>query len=162
MGPQVHIRVISWNLRMRVGPAAARQAALVANLSPDIACLQEVNPTSMKTWELESGLGWLTATGLVELPAPRRLTFGAVVAGGSRTTGQQLPQLDVGFPERVARAVVTVGAKDFTVASYHAPPGVSWGIEKVRQALAFAEWLSAVEGPAIPGADANTPEGGCT
>lgn len=152
------LRIISWNLRLRVGRAAARQAALIADLSPHIACLQEVNSTSIPTLELESGLEWLTGTVPSESPSSRRSAFHAIVAGGLRTTGTQLPRLDVPFPDRTASAVVTVGAAELTVASYHAPPGASWGILKVRQALTFAEWLTAVSGPAILGADANTPK----
>ena len=41
--------------------------------------------------------------------------------------------------------------------SYHAPPGVSWGIVKPRLAVAFAFWLSRHNGALLFGADANTP-----
>ena len=41
--------------------------------------------------------------------------------------------------------------------SYHAPPGVSYGIVKPRQAVAFASWLSSQNGPLLFDADANTP-----
>jgi hypothetical protein len=33
-------------------------------------------------------------------------------------------------------------AQPFIAVSYHAPPGVNWGIFKSRQAHAFASWLS--------------------
>lgn len=42
-------------------------------------------------------------------------------------------------------------------AVYHAPPGVSWFEKKAQQAVAFADWVAAVDGPVILGADANTP-----
>ncbi len=45
----------------------------------------------------------------------------------------------------------------FIAVSYHAPPGVSYGIVKPRQAVAFASWLSTQNGPLLFGADANTP-----
>lgn len=159
MVQEPRIRIISWNLRLLVGPAVARQAALIAKLSPDIACLQEVNSKSIQALRLHSGLVWQTSTTPVELPRSRRSAYQAVVAGASGTTVQRrLPALDVPFPERVARAVVTAGDAELTVASYHAPPGRTWGVEKVRQALIFAQWLSTVTGPTILGADANTPE----
>lgn len=44
-----------------------------------------------------------------------------------------------------------------TVVSYHAPPGVNWGIAKARKAVAVARWLSAQPGPVLLGADASTP-----
>ena len=45
----------------------------------------------------------------------------------------------------------------FIAVSYHAPPGVNYEIVKPRQAVAFASWLSAQDGPLLFGADANTP-----
>jgi hypothetical protein len=41
--------------------------------------------------------------------------------------------------------------------SYHAPPGVAFGIVKPRQAVSFASWLTTQNGPLLFGADANTP-----
>src|SRR5215470_11544170 len=45
----------------------------------------------------------------------------------------------------------------FIAVSYHAPPGVTYGIIKPQQAVAFARWLSTQNGPLLFGADANTP-----
>jgi hypothetical protein len=53
-------------------------------------------------------------------------------------------------------ATSTGGAEIFAV-SYHAPPGVRYGIAKPRQAVAFASWLNGHLGPVVFGADANTP-----
>jgi hypothetical protein len=68
-----------------------------------------------------------------------------------------LPRIDVPFPERIVSATVNTGGSELTATSYHAPPGASWGIDKVRQAVSFSDWLSGRNGPAILGADANTP-----
>ena len=62
-GAGAAIRIISWNLRLLVGPAVASQAALIARLSPDIACLQEANSNSIQTLGAQSGLPWRTSTG---------------------------------------------------------------------------------------------------
>lgn len=64
---------------------------------------------------------------------------------------------DVPLPERTLLAEVTVDGTGLTAVSYHAPPGVNWGIVKARQAVAVARWLSAQPGPVLLGADANTP-----
>jgi hypothetical protein len=64
---------------------------------------------------------------------------------------------DVPLPERTLLAEITVEGLGLTAVSYHAPPGVSWGIDKPRQAVALARWLSAQQGPVLLGADANTP-----
>jgi hypothetical protein len=64
---------------------------------------------------------------------------------------------DVPLPERILLADTTVDGRDLLAVSYHAPPGVSWGITKPRQAVAFARRLSVRQGPVLMGADANTP-----
>ena len=61
---------------------------------------------------------------------------------------------DVPFPERTM--VCDFG--DWMACSFHAPPGVSWGILKPRQAVAIANWLQKVKKPIWFGIDANTPE----
>ena len=53
-------------------------------------------------------------------------------------------------------AVATTGVEVFA-ALLPRPPGVSYGIAKPRQAVAFASWLEGHRGPALFGADANTP-----
>lgn len=50
------------------------------------------------------------------------------------------------------------GDTEMTVVSYHAPPGVTWGIDKPQQAIALARRLALCRGPVLVGADANTPE----
>jgi hypothetical protein len=75
---------------------------------------------------------------------------------------------DGGKPNRVAAHEIRLSDRillietqtegtPFIAASYHAPPGTSWGIVKPRQAVAFASWLSEQKGPLLFGADANTP-----
>lgn len=55
-----------------------------------------------------------------------------------------------------ASVATTVGTVTF--ASYHAPPGVRWGLVKVEHAHALMSWIHSTPGPIIVGADANTPE----
>jgi hypothetical protein len=64
---------------------------------------------------------------------------------------------NVPLPERILLAETIVDEQELIAVSYHAPPGVNWGIIKPRQAVAFARWLSAQKGPVLLGADANTP-----
>jgi hypothetical protein len=49
------------------------------------------------------------------------------------------------------------GPHVITVASYHAPPGVTYKRLKPQQAVQFAKWLTTLQGPVLLGADANTP-----
>ncbi len=64
---------------------------------------------------------------------------------------------DLPLPERSMIARVPLGGMDTLVASFHAPPGVNWGLKKPEQGVGFARWLSSVDWPVIFGADANTP-----
>ncbi len=57
------------------------------------------------------------------------------------------------FPERT----IVCDFGDWIACSFHAPPGVSWGVSKPRQAVAIATWLRDVEKPVWFGIDANTP-----
>ncbi len=61
------------------------------------------------------------------------------------------------LPERILLAGTTVEGLSLTAVSYHAPPGVSWGIVKPRQAVTVARWPAAQHGPVLLGADASTP-----
>jgi hypothetical protein len=63
----------------------------------------------------------------------------------------------VRLPERILLIEIQIEGTPFVAASYHAPPGVTWGIVKPQQAVAFASWLSRQNGPLLFGADANTP-----
>ena len=61
------------------------------------------------------------------------------------------------LPERTLHALMQLDGREVRVATYHAPPGVSWLERKPQQAVAFAAWLGTSVGPVILGADANTP-----
>jgi hypothetical protein len=65
---------------------------------------------------------------------------------------------DLPLPERMIYGTVVTPAGVVTLASYHAPPGVGWGIIKVQHAHRLRDWVNATPGPLIVGADANTPE----
>jgi hypothetical protein len=87
-------------------------------------------------------------------PARRR---GVAIAGhGLRLCRSWL--LDgIRFSERVLFIETQIKGTRFIAVSYHAPPGVTWGTVKPRQAVAFASWLSRQNVPLLFGADANTP-----
>jgi endonuclease/exonuclease/phosphatase family metal-dependent hydrolase len=153
------LRIVSWNLRLRVGQALTQEAALLRELAPDVCCLQEVNSNAIQRLRLEAGFSWLTPGRAVESskPGSRRSSYLAAVADTDRLTATELPALKVPFPERIAMARITFDARDVVVSSYHAPPGASWGILKVEQARKFTDWLVRQPGSALLGADANTP-----
>jgi hypothetical protein len=151
------------------GPKTAkRQGDLLRQLAPDLMLLQEVNPSSSEVLSEAAGADWMVraidlCTGESDGSPTRRLV-GVAIAGRGRPLRRKwlLPRrwwlLDqIRFPERVLLIKIQTEGTPFIAASYHAPPGVTWGIFKPQQAVAFASWLSRQNEPVLFGADANTP-----
>lgn len=66
---------------------------------------------------------------------------------------------DIPSPERSPVAHVSVAGVPVWVASWSAPPGVSWGkAAKGRQVNRFAAWLRERPGPTLVGIDRNAPK----
>jgi endonuclease/exonuclease/phosphatase family metal-dependent hydrolase len=61
-------------------------------------------------------------------------------------------------PERTLIGEIEGGVGHFTAASLAAPPGVRWGVGKLRQKERIAAWLRDRTGPVVFGMDANTPK----
>jgi hypothetical protein len=163
------MRVVSWNLHNRNPKAAKRQGDLLRELHPDLMLLQEVNPGSSAVLRAAAGADWMVrAIGLCtpepNKPPVRRLV-GVAIAGRGLPLRRKwllprrwwLPE-QIRQPERVLLIETQTEGTPFIAASYHAPPGVTHGIVKPQQAVAFASWLSTQNGPLLFGADANTPE----
>lgn len=154
--------MVSWNVAYRVGAAAVLQGEWLAALrpAPDIVLLQEVNPNSVDALCAAAGLTWCRLAVDVRMPEagdrPVRRR-GVAIAGAGPEPTQAFLLEGLPLPERTLIAPLRVAGIDVQVATYHAPPGVSWFEEKPRQAVVFARWLAAVSGPVLFGADANTP-----
>lgn len=155
------VRVVSWNVAYRVG-AARTQGQWLAALQPSasVVLLQEVNPNSIKVLCEAAGLTWwklavdLRKPEAGDRPVRRR---GVAVAGIGPEPSKVKILATLPLPERTLICRLRLGGTDTTVASYHAPPGVSWKEKKPQQAVGFARWLAATQGPVLFGADANTP-----
>ena len=154
------MRVVSWNLYNRGVAGARLQGELLRKLSPDLILLQEVNPGSAETLRQEAGADWLIcAADLRQRAAGDRpvRSRGVAIAGRGLPSQRAWSPADVPMPERILLVQTSIEGLDLTAVSYHAPPGVSWGIIKPRQAVTFARWLAVQQGPMLLGADANTP-----
>jgi hypothetical protein len=154
------LRVVSWNIAFRGREAAERQGRLLRESAPDLMLLQELNPGSSEVLARAAGADWIVRAIDLRDPeeedSPVRRRGVAVAGHGLRLCCSWL--LDgIRFPERVLLIGTLMEGTPFIAASYHAPPGVTWGIIKPRQAVAFASWLSTQNGPLLFGADANTP-----
>jgi endonuclease/exonuclease/phosphatase (EEP) superfamily protein YafD len=154
------MRVVSWNIHFRGPEAAKRQGALLRELAPDLMLLQELNPAASAVLADAAGADWiiraidLRAAEPDDTPVRRR---GVAIAGRGLPFCRSWLLDEIWLPERILLIETQTEGTPFVAVSYHAPPGVSWGIVKPRQAVAFASWLSRQNGPLLLGADANTP-----
>jgi endonuclease/exonuclease/phosphatase family metal-dependent hydrolase len=156
------LRVLSWNVRYVIGQAARREAEFLSSLDPpaDIVLLQEVNRHSAEDLRRLGGLDWLRLASDLRRRGPNEPSVRqrGVAIGARLAMPISFGLLDgAPFPERAMHGVIKLGRRTITVASYHAPPGVTWKLKKVEQAVSFADWLRSVAGPTLLGADANTP-----
>src|SRR5258706_8867508 len=152
------MRVVSWNVPFRGRVAAQRQGDLLRTLSPELILLQEANPGSADVLRQAAGADWLIRA--VELrsrdPDDRPVrSRGVAIAGRGQPPARAWLPAAVALPDRILAAQMKFGGLLLPAVSYHAPPGVSWGLIKPA---AFASWLATVTGPVILGADASTPE----
>jgi hypothetical protein len=154
------VRVASWNVAFRAGAVTQRQGELLRSLGPDLILLQEVNPGSAEILRRAAGADWLVRAIDLRAPAPDDRPVrsrGVAIGGRGRPPARAWLLADVPLPERILVAETRVDGMGLTAVTYHAPPGVSWGLVKPRQAVAFASWLAAQSVPIVLGADANTP-----
>ena len=126
----------------------------------DVVLLQEANVSSLEVLRDAAGLDWAVTAYDAGAPYPGgRSGRGRVTAvagrGDEPTLARILP--DLPLPERMVFARISTPLGPITMASYHAPPGVSHGFVKVQHAHALRDWVDTTGGPIVVGADANTP-----
>jgi endonuclease/exonuclease/phosphatase family metal-dependent hydrolase len=154
------VRVVSWNIAFRGREAAKRQGGLLRQLAPDLMLLQEVNPSSSDYLAETAGADWIVTAIDRRTPEPDDQPVrghGVAIAGHGPRPSRSWLLDDIGLLERILLIETQIEGTPFIAASYHAPPGVTYGIVKPRQAVAFASWLTTQNGPLLFGADANTP-----
>jgi len=155
------VRVVSWNIAFRGPKAAKRQGCLLRKLAPDLMLLQEVNPGSSEVLRAAAGADWMVRAidmRLTRSPddSPMRRRGVAIAGHGLRPCRSWLLG-EIRLSERILFIETQTEGTPFIAVSYHAPPGVTWGIVKPQQAVAFASWLSTQNVPLLFGADANKP-----
>lgn len=150
------MRVGSWNVNRRVGQAASDQGAFLRDNGIEIVAIQEGNANSLEKLCEAAEYEWFYngVDFAKDLPKENARRLGAVIAGKGPRPIQCFVFENVPFPERTM--VCDFG--DWIACSFHAPPGVSWGISKPRQAVAIAAWLRYINKPIWFGIDANTPD----
>jgi hypothetical protein len=123
--------------------------------------LQELNPGSAAVLADAAGADWMIRAIDLRTPEPNESPGrrrGVAIAGHGVAPRRAWLLDGIRLSERTLFIETqTADGTPFIAASYHAPPGVTWGIVKPQQAIAFASRLSTQNGPLLFGADANTP-----
>src|SRR6516225_1028195 len=160
VGEDKQVRVVSWNTNFPGRKTAKRQGDLLRELDPDLMLLQEVNPGSSEVLRAAAGADWMVRAIDLRTPEPNDTPVrrrGVAIAGHGLHPCRSWLLGEIRLSERILLIETQTEGTPFIAVSYHAPPGVSWGIVKPRQAVAFASWLSTQNAPLLFGADANTP-----
>jgi hypothetical protein len=154
------MRVVSWNVNFPGARRADRLGAVLREDSPDLVLLQEVNPRSAGVLRQAAGVDWIVRADEADAPVYGTSAPSHVVAVAGYGPRPRHATLIAGVPHpfRILLVTTAIDGAEMTAGSYHAPPGASYGIDKARQAVAFARWLAGQPGPLLFGADANTPE----
>ena len=179
----MRLRVVSWNLDSRPTGQLDAKVALLREVAPDLALLQEVRRPVYKTllphalahermFERTRLFSWgALSTDLSDPPGSDR-RLGCAVLGVDRTallSARLLPAeafpvpgaATIGFVHRTVAARVAVpGARTLLACSFHARPAVSRETDSLRPAFhtGIASWLAAQEGTVVFGMDAGAPE----
>ena len=130
------------------------QAELVAAISPDLVCLQEVTANSGPRWAValaDAGLGH-TVIGRPE-PDPDRARRPLSVLIASRHPLSEVPIADLPWPERA----VAVRVEGLEFVGVHSPISPSPGLAKVLTHEALHRHLAGGSGPRVVCGDLNTP-----
>ena len=122
------------------------EGRFLAEQGIEIVALQEVNAGSIDELCEAAGFDWYRSALELRLPGDdegpgRRL--GVAVAGRGDPPSSISLVPGVPMPERT----IVADFETHYVCSFHAPPGVSWFIDKARQAVAIAEWMAKVDKP---------------
>jgi endonuclease/exonuclease/phosphatase family metal-dependent hydrolase len=179
----VRLRVVTWNLDSRPTGQLDAKVALLRQVAPDLALLQEVRRPVYKTllphalahermFERTRLFSWGALSTDLSSPPGSDRRLGCAVLGVASTallwarllpaTAFPVPGADtIGFVHRTVAARVAVpGARTLTACSFHARPAVSRETDSLRPAFhtGIADWLAAQTGTVLFGMDAGAPE----
>src|SRR6202030_1204319 len=102
-----------------------------------------------------AGADWMVSAIDLRTPKPNDTPVrrhGVAIAGHGLPPVRSWLLDEILLSERILFIETQMEGTPFIAVSYHAPPGVSYGIVKPRQAVAFASWLRTQTGPLLFGA----------
>jgi exodeoxyribonuclease III len=143
--------LLSWNVAGRL-KRQPEQAALIAELGPDLVCLQEVIPRSAPAWtDALRAAGWDHVA--VAQPNPGRSERPLSVLTAARGPLAELPVGEVPWSERVLATRID----GLELVNVHSPISPKPGLVKVRTHEVLHAHLAAGNGPRALCGDLNTP-----
>jgi exonuclease III len=145
--------LLCWNVAGRV-QRQPEQAELIAELAPDLVCLQEIRPSTLRAWtDALNAVGYehvlAARADAAASDTDRRLSV--LTAARSRLTERTIP--DLPWPERVLATRV----EGLELVNVHSPISPKPDLAKVRTHEAVHAHLAAARGPAALCGDLNTP-----
>ena len=155
-----YMRIATWNVNYRGRAVGGSLGRLVRDNDVELILLQEANPSSLHELTAAAGLDWV----ITAFDAGARVPDGTGRRRVAAIAGRGHPPIETGvlphlaLPERMLFARLETELGPMTIASYHAPPGVSWGRTKVHHAHELLRWINRTEGMLVVGSDANTPQ----
>jgi exonuclease III len=153
----VHWRVASWNLdwwarnRRRISPWE-----LICQANADVFALQEVRGSEVRTIRSHHTGISIFSQEVYPRGTLRWMGCGLLLPKSAKVLGvgvvDELPK-----PQRGLWARVALPVGELTLVSWHAPNRVGDGLDvKMNAYRAMTDWLAAVDGPVVLGADLNT------
>jgi exonuclease III len=150
----------SWNVNSR--RLTVDHVELIRRAGCDVVALQEVSADFHAELASRPLFHWSVSSLTLRAPGPaegRARRMGCSIFGRSPFRFVASSVLaHVAFPERTVVVVAETDTGPHTFASFHTPPGASWGEIKPATLKAIAEWLSEQKGRVVIGIDANTPK----
>jgi exonuclease III len=147
----MHMMLLCWNVAGRL-KRQPEQAELIAELGPDVVCLQEIIPRSAPVWtDALRAAGWEHCA--IAQPDGARPERPLSVLTAARTPLTQLRIADVPWSERA----LATRLDGLELVNVHSPISPKPNLAKVRTHEAVHAHLAAARGPRALCGDLNTP-----
>jgi exonuclease III len=127
----VAMRLVSWNVNGRYGPALKKQIELVGQADPALVCLQQVRSESVDAWTTALEAKGLTVETTRHLVGERTY-FLLLAHGGRQVERKPARSFEVPHPELVLSLLIELYGEALKVITTHVPNGSANGWRKVE------------------------------
>lgn len=127
----VAMRLVSWNVNGRYGPALKKQIELVRQADPALVCLQEVRSESVDAWTTALEAKGMTVETTRDLVGERTY-FLLLAHRGRQVERKPARSFEVPYPELVLSLLIELYGGALEVITTHVPNGSANGWRKVE------------------------------